>query len=316
MPVSTKNYRRRVAIGLALSLATATGVVGVISTPAFAIPSKPVTDNSFYIENNNMQEAYNLGCSEGSRDLSIGKDATNVVLAFGTQKSDLTGNYMPATSNFISKADVENVTINYAAGYWACSGTTTLYLDMSTNNSGPTPTNARGRDWGSVVQYVHDYVMGTFNGQIIVQGANDIEPSWSTFSSAQAWVQGFHATFNGLYLDTASSDNCPQTTHTNGTCNNGWTQDNEWWINWGFAPAIVSPQIYYIQQASQWYQISLWAVAAHGSPIGFTGVLDQWPDDHNTYTADSAWSVFLGKLWSTSSTAVTPQASMEITYES
>jgi hypothetical protein len=92
----------------------------------------------------------------------------------------------------------------------------------------------------------------------------------------------------GLYVDTASADACPQTSHTNGTCQETgytWNQYDEWWISWGFAAAECVPQMYYLQQANQWFRISWYAALSQGGEIFFSGVLDEYPDDHSTYTA-------------------------------
>jgi hypothetical protein len=324
MPFDRHHNRSRAKLAVVLSLATTIAAVAVTSAPAFAIPGKPITDTIYYIQSNNPSKAYDIGCAQGQKDAASDNRDSRVVIAFGTQTLGLDGNWLPSNDVYISNADVENVAEEVAFGYWQCTGAmdffSTMYLEMSTNNSGPTPTTARGNAWGDIVTLVHNYVVTNW-GQVIVQGANDIEPSWSSFSAAQAWVQGFAAHYNGMYLDTASSDGCPRWDHTNGTCNLApdrtlWTQDEEWWISWGFAPALNAPQIYFVDQARQWYQISLWGDSAHNSPIYFSAVLDEWPDDHSTYTATDAWNTFLNMLWSTPSTSVTPPFSMEIIYES
>jgi hypothetical protein len=301
---------------MVLAMVATSATIAMSASPAMAYPSKPATDQSFYVTTTNGLTAYNYGCSAGNYDKTNGNTSTEMVVDFGAQKSDFSGAYLPASSTFISNANIINVAESFGNGYYQCSNSTTkVYLDLSTNNDGSQVTSAAGAAWGNLVTTVSNYAAANDGGQVIIQGANDIEPSWSSFSAASSWASGFASTFGGLYVNTASADGCPQTSHGNGGCNNGWNQYDVWYLAYGYGPATVSPQIYYSAQASQWYQLSLYGANSQSKAIHFLGVLDEYPDDTTTYTATSAWNALVGDIYGSSSTAFTPKYSMEVVYE-
>src|SRR5262249_43557428 len=161
---------------------------------------------------------------QGKKDKAVGSSkSSRVVIAFGAQKSDFSGNYLPSSAHFISKAHVEDVSEQFGLGYWVCTGSDTdsvLYLGLSTNNDGSAVNSAAGVAWAKVVNDVTSWIRThSASSQVIVEGANDIEMSWSSYSAALAWTNGYQSATSAMYVDTASSDGCPQTTHTNGSCN-------------------------------------------------------------------------------------------------
>ncbi len=322
-PTDAPSVRRVKSVtvqALALAVIATSVVIGGSASPALAYPAKRTTDTSYYISTSNTTTAYNDGCSQGTKDAGIGasKDS-RVVLAFGAQKSDFSGTLLPATATSISNASLEAVAEQFGLGYYACTGADTgslLFMDLSTNTSGSTVTNAAGVSWAHIVDAVGTW--GTNNGtasQVIVNGANDIEPSWSSYSSALAWATGFQATTSRQYVNTASADGCPQTTHTNGGCNNGWNQFDVWKLSWGMTAALCAPQIYFQAQANQWNQLTLYGYNSQSAPILFTAPLDEHPADTSTFTSTQAWNALVSLIYGSSTTSYDPPFSMEIRYE-
>lgn len=158
-----------------------------------------------------------------------------------------------------------------------------------------------------------------------VDGADDIELDYNTYTYTQPWVEGFndYDDINNLRLlfDYGDSAACPSsgTTATAGQCNNGWTQANVWDVSSYYYASYPTPQIYTTDsvQARQWQQISLWgylnghpairffssftqlgACAQRGCPVGIendpdTGFSQLWDaiaSDSRTFPIGFSWS--------------------------
>jgi hypothetical protein len=298
---------------LILTVGATVAVLGVGAAPASAYPGKPLTEFSFYVHTTNTTTAYNLGCNQGSFDGTHGLTASRVTLAYGVQKSNLSGNILTGTGATITRAQVEAVAENLALGYYACSPlNSTLYLNLGTNNDNSTETSSMGNDWGNVVHDVNNWISG-HAAQVLVQGANDMEPGFAaSYSSTLAWANGYNGNSNaGLYLNFGSADGCPQTTHTNGACNNGWNQRGLWTLSWNIAAAICAPEIYYTANAKQWEQIALYG-GTQGNTSHYIAVWDEYDLNTATLSPQGAWDAFLTQLYSNSTTASAPLYSMEI----
>ena len=83
-----------------------------------------------------------------------------------------------------------------------------------------------------------------------------------------------------MLINHGAAGGCPQsgTTSTSGTCNNGWTQEDVWWVSWGAAPSYPQPEIYATTgaNANQWQQLSLYSVLKHGGRMSILGPLSQY----------------------------------------
>ena len=299
---------------VAVALTAALGVA-LTAVPAAAYPGKPLTEWSFYVHSNNTMTAYNLGCNQGNFDRTYGISASEVVLDFGVQLSGLSGNELTGTGAFIAKADIEAYAEQFARGYWICTGsdtTSSLYVDLGTNNDNGTYTAAMGTDWANVVGAVNSWISATI-GQAFAQGANDIEPGFNAnYGKTVAWATAYSAAGKGLYLNFGSADGCPQSSHGNGGCNNGWNQYDLWNVSWNIPAAICAPEIYNTAMAAQWEQIAQYGFSSQGNVSHYIGVWDENDEDTSTLTAQQAWDALLGQLYSNSATAYAPLYSMEI----
>ncbi len=248
---------------------------------AFAIAPKPPTDWSFYMFTPNSSQAYTLGCNQGKYDAGFNPVVdSEVVLDFGGPSGSGDG-----TLNYSA---IESASEQFALGYYVCTGgdtTSVLRLGLGTNNSADVTYND-GVTWANTVKVVANWVSTHLTGQVVIIGANDIEPGWSSFSAAKAWVQGFIAGGGKLYLNFGSADGCPPY----GSCNNGWTQDNVYYVSWYAPPALPAPEIYNYQMAQQWASISLYGKQHYNYPLVFQGPWDEYDMDTSTLTAQQAWN--------------------------
>jgi hypothetical protein len=303
----------RVFAVLALAAAGAVAVPGA----AQAVPAKPPTDWSFYISTSSTSSAYNLGCNQGNFDRNMGNIDSEVVLDFGGQNSANTGTIRISDGAFMSYGTIASIAEQFAYGYWVCTGsdvTSTLFLELGTNNSAYSVNAAGGTSWANTVNTVRDYVNSHW-GQVVVQGANDIEPSWAGYSATLDWASGFGTHTSQLYLNYGSADGCPQYSYGNGGCNNGWNQYDVWWISWGYTPAITAPEIYYYAQARQWHMISMYGAVYQGNAAHYIAPWDEYTLDTSTLSSTGAWNALWTEMNSTSQTAGTSPYSMEIHWQ-
>jgi hypothetical protein len=323
-----------------LGAATAVALVAAVwapgGPPSVLGSTKPPTDASYYVEYgyngasgqtlDSNSNAYRLGCAQGTADAASGQ-WSEVVLAFGAQNSADTGNVLPITNNSVSYANVEQYAENVAEGYYACTGsdtTTVLSLAMGTNNSVPSRvTSAYGAKWAAVVLAVANWTAGNnVHTQVSIRGGNDIEPAWSSQSEAISWANGYDGAAGAkLYVDFGSCDGCPVSAttgngYTFGPCSgcSTWNQYGIWEVAWGEPLAMPAPEIYVPNQEDQWAAIADYGLKAKSNMVMFQGPLDEYPRDHNTYTAAQAWTAFTGALSGDFGGAVnqTPGYSLEI----
>jgi hypothetical protein len=298
-----------------VSVLAAAATVLATADPAAAYPGKPLTMWSFYVLSNNTGKAYTLGCNQGDFDEANHLSSSEVVIDFGVQRSNLSGNVLTGTGAFMSRADIKNYAYQFALGYYVCTGawtSSTLFLDLGTNNDNSTTTATMGTDWANAVQETRNSLSANNVGQVVVQGANDLEPGFhASYSQSAAWASAYSAANHGLYLNFGSADGCPQTTHTNGGCNNGWNQNGLWNVSWHVPAAICAPEIYFTANAKQWEQIALYG-STQGSTSRYIGVWDEYDLDTGTLTPQGAWDALLSQLYSNAETAIAPTYSMEI----
>jgi hypothetical protein len=279
-------------------LFVAAATLGLLApTSAAQAFAKPSTSWSFYISTSDTNSAYNLGCNQGNTDRSTGADS-EVVLDFGGQNSSGSGTIRISDGATMTYAIIESIAENFARGYWVCTGSnrsTQLFLDLGTNNSAYQVSGAGGASWANAVNATKNYVEANF-GQVAVQGANDIEPSWASYPSTLDWATGFGAHTDRLYLNYGSADGCPTGSHGNGGCNNGWNQYDVWYISYGYGPAITAPEIYYSANARQWAQIARYGGAYQGMGAHYIAPWDEHTLDTATYTSDGAWNALTGNM--------------------
>ncbi|GHO87888.1 hypothetical protein [Dictyobacter formicarum] len=313
-------FRTRILalVGICALLGAVTMAYG---TPkAFAMQAQPPTDWSFYVNSTSTSSSYNWGCNMGKADASHSPVINSeVVLDFGGQLSNGSGTLM-INGITISNAQIEAVAEEFAHGYWDCTGlndtTSVLKLGIGTNNSYYDVSYGGGQTWVNVVAaaQAYDHSKG-YDSQVVMMGANDMEPGFGSASSTISWSQGFASVSGYLYLNYGSADGCPQYSTGNGSCNNGWNQYDEWYVSWGSPPAIVAPEIYYSSMARQWAMISLYGAQSQGSAVQMQGPLDEYDLDTSTLTPAQAWSNLWTDLNNNSATAQNMPFSLEIHQE-
>lgn len=285
------------------------------TSTAFAAQAKPPTYLSYYMLSTSTSTAYNLGCNLGTANTHYGGSST-VILDFGGQNSSGSGTLM-INSVSISNSQIEAVAEQFSYGFWNCSGSVpVLHLGIGTNNSYYDVSSSGGKTWVNMVAAIQSYNRSHgYSTQVLMYGANDIEPSWSSASAAIAWANGFASVSGYGYFDYGSADGCPQTTSGNGACNNGWNQYDVYYVSWGANPAHPVPEIYYQSQANEWAMISLYGAQHQGGHIVIWGPMDEYPLDNSTNTAAQAWNELWNAVNARSSTAQNFGYSMEITRE-
>jgi hypothetical protein len=289
--------RRAGALAVAATLVLAP-VVSLVASgiSAFAVGAKPPTDTTYYVMTTKPATFYQYGYNQGAADAANGNANSVVVLDFGGQQSNDSGTIKPKTSNvFYSWATVENLAEEFAAGYWLGTGygdpTSVLELGIGTNNSAYNVSSTGGAKFASAVNVVRNWLINSgYASQISIWGANDIEPGYDTYAPTASWISGWTSTTVESLLDFGSADGCPQTTHTNGGCNNGWNQNDIWNVSWGDPPSFAAPEIYVQGQANEWGQIRYW------KSMEFQGPLDEYPLDTSTFKSTAAWNA----LWTAS----------------
>jgi hypothetical protein len=326
--------KRPVAAGLAALLAVFGAIVAVAALQpksAYATQAKAPTNWSWYVQSSSTTTAYNLGYSQGQSDAADGWNS-EVVLDFGTEQQNANNGTITINGIYLSPSQVEGIVEQFAYGYWDGTGadsTTDLILAMGTNTSAYSVTYGGGQTWAGFTNTVANWVSSEgITSQLYIEAANDIEPSWSSFSAAQSWVQGFEASGpSRQYLDYGSADGCPLGTSANGSCSNGWNQYDVWWVAFGTVPAFITPEIYYDYrdscgcgdtnlldsgQVGQWYQISRYGYTYQSVRIYFDGPWDEHDLDSTTLTSTQAWDYFWNQLNSYSGTASDFQYSNQI----
>ena len=318
-------FSERVVISCARVLALGSmcallsSMVAMHATPkAFAVQAKPPTDWSFYMHSTDTGTAYTLGCNQGHFDKSFSPFVNSeVVLDFGQH---VNGNVLMLSGITITHAQVQQMAEAFADGYWVCTGsdtTSVLTLGIGINNFGPWVTYANGQTWGNDVATVQAYNQSHgYATQVFMMGAGDLEPGWNSFSVTSNWVQGFASVSGYDYLDFGyagdAQTGCPQYSSNNGSCGNGWNQDDEWYVSWGAPPALPTPETYRDFMPRQWAMISLYGAQHRGGAVYMQGPWDGYDLDTAGLTSGQAWSDLWTDLNNNSATAQNMIYSLEI----
>lgn len=288
---------RRPLVAVILGLLLASLLTVAASRQVFATAPKPPTDWSFYVRTTNTNTLYNLGCNQGHFDQNSGNINSEVVLDFGGQASNNGGTYLTGSNAYVSYGTIEGLAEQFALGYYVCTGSDTtslLKLNLGTNNSAYYVNSTGGSTWSNVVNTVANWAGGNgVSSQVLVGGANDMEPGFGSASGTLAWMNGYTNNGGRYFVNYGSTDGCPQTTHSNGGCNNGWNQYDIWYLSWGAAPSWPLPEIYYQSQTNQWVQIDLYGTHSQNSTMSFVAPFDEYDLDTGTFSSTGAWN----SLW-------------------
>jgi hypothetical protein len=282
---------------------------------AFALQSQPPTDASYYVTSTDTGSAYNLGCNQGKQDAENSSNS-EVILDFGGQTSDGSGTNEPGNGSvFYSNAQIEAVAEAFSEGYYYCTGSDTssiLTLGIGTNNSNGDVNYSGGQAWANLISDVEvSNSNNNYSSQVTTVAANDMETGYNSPSATEDWVNGFTSIFPSMLLNYGDAGGCPPY----GSCNNGWSQYDVWYVSWGASPALPLPEIYYSANAEQWAEISLYGAQNHGQAVYMQGPLDEYPADNSTLTASQAWDDLWTDLNNNSSTAQDMQVSAEIQWQ-
>lgn len=284
-------------ISFVIGVLAAAPLFSLVSNSAnvLAVGTKPPTATSYYVMSTNTNTWCTRGYNQGVADHNNGNVNSVVILDFGGQQSNDSGTIEPKTINvYFSWATVESIAENFARCYYSGTGTdltSVLTLSIGTNNSAYNVSSTGGATFAAAVQTVATYVANNnYATQVSIWGGNDMEPGYDTYPPTAAWISGWTGRVSMDLLNYGSADGCPQTTHTNGACNNGWNQNDVWMVSWGDPPSYAAPEIYYQSQANQWGQIRYWKW------MQYHGVLDEYPLNTSTFSSTGAWNA----LWNAS----------------
>jgi len=275
---------------VALVLLVVAPLVVIAAVPAAAAAPNPTT--SFYVRSTDPASDdlwFGFGCTQGTTDANRpGTQNRIVILDFGTPMLvggvygfDLPGG---ASGEFRSRKDAQSVAVNYALGYWACTGddrASVISLAIGTTNNGTQVRDngyTQGRAFANFVRWItRDVAAGGASSQVKVRAAIDVEMSWNTFPDTREWFQGYDSLSDTPIYDFGDAAGCTQNGSTTG-CNNGWTQERVWWVSEGFPLARPFPEIYTNSgsQARQWYQLARYTHIRHSVDMLIYGTLTQF----------------------------------------
>jgi hypothetical protein len=243
----------------------------------------PVPTISRYMSTADPGRVYELGCFQASRNVSGVS-----VLSFGRPMYDTASKTYGTHlyfGNFTSVTQIQNAVEAYLDGYWNCMpkpNAPTLQLGIGTTNysmQGPGQagdvTREHGIAWAKMIVALDAYVHAkNYSSNLTVTGADDMEPSWSPAQATRAWVDGYASVTHIPLVDFGSADGCPPY----GTCNNGWTPEDVWYVAEGSGVSEAFPEIYTESgaQSKQWYNLSLYGALHHSRPIHFLGAWTQY----------------------------------------
>ncbi len=265
-----------------------------------AIPSTTVQGTSYYMDTAGGSIAYNLGCSLGTQDYNTpGTQSRIAIISFGQAWwyddeffGRVYGSNLHGNDTFVNDSQVEEAAYQFGRGYYICTSsdiTSQLQLAVGTTNywsgAGVSHTDyGHGQVWTAMVNRVQNRLVNAgYSSQSNAHGGMDMELDWNTPSNSRAWINGFasNAITRRSYFD-GDAAGCPESTAPGlgASCNNGWKQDDLWWVTWGAAPAYPIPQIYFStlprRQAYQWKNVSLYAYLYKTGKISFQGSLTQY----------------------------------------
>ena len=245
----------------------------------------PYYEYSYYMQFNDLNKAYQLGCGQGTTDKNAGRYRDSImVIDFGQPAFNGSewGTYFPVTTTFISNNSIKWHAVNVARGYTQCltnanSSTLTLVVG-TTNNFGQTNYN-HGYAWGNLIKDIINQVTTEgLAGHVTVEAGDDFETNWSSPSASKSWLDGYAASTSTAIYDYGDAGGCPEynTTSTPRGCNSGWTQDDVRYVSWN-GSAWPLPEIYNTTGANarQWQQISLYSLLHYSYRITIRGEMTQ-----------------------------------------
>lgn len=285
---------RTIAGPLVGILLIASAVVVTLASPASAVQTKPISDESYYVLSSSSTEMATLGCDQGTTDKNGNHLSRLTILDFGGQVAG-GATVELINGDTLTNAQVESLAETYIENWYFCIGSdldAILTFAVATNNSDST-SYYDGEKWGEIETAVNNYVNEGFASQVVSFSGNDIEPDWQGAPQTESWLDGYlyKAPTTALDVDYGSADGCSTTAHVDESCDNGWLQSDMEAVSWGDA-SLPLPQIYVAAQSSEWTQISWYSRLYEDSSYTILGPLDENART-GTFTAAEAWD----SLW-------------------
>ncbi|HYT29992.1 MAG TPA: hypothetical protein VEN82_04385 [Actinomycetota bacterium] len=248
--------------------------------PPIALVSPP-SSVSLYMESTDPGVLSALGCRL-ARDVIAGRAPRDalVVLDFGhpVHKGGRFGTVIYGGGGFRPTAWIRQGAQAYARGFGGCMGPVpeaSLLVALGTSNYGHQVSLGHGRAWAAMVNAASDWLTAHPSGPapLSFAGADDIEPGWNSPAVSRRWVDGYDAVGRFPYYDFGGAAKCPPY----GSCANGWTQEDVWYVSSGAPLARALPEVYTESGASadQWYAMAQYSLSVHGEPLRIEGVMSE-----------------------------------------
>ncbi len=278
--------------------------------PSNALAAPPATTTR-YMSTTDYDALYNLGCSQTDESGAI-------ILDFGQPwfNGSSYGTIIFGSITFRSIDDIENAVRGFLSGYYLCGGSGAMRLAVGTSNYRGSTGYGHGQAWAQMVNRLNDFIVSPpdWSDREAARGASDIELDWNSVANSRAWVDGYASAYVAAsYLyNYGDAAGCPPY----GSCNNGWRQEDVWYVSWGSPPAVPVPEIYTFGTAREWYRISLYGYTNHGGAVQILGTLTQWAAAGFCCTnpPDVGWQQLMDLLNGDSRTVQTIPYSTDITW--
>lgn len=230
-----------------------------------------------------------------------------------------------AGNTFASTTDIANAVKAFAQGYHDqvalnnnINGSQVVIAIGTNNKRGASSKHAQA--WASMVDQVNTWAQNQNYSEITIAAASDMEIGWNTARNTREWVDGYKSYFSNnnrplitLY-NYGDAAGCPPF----GNCNNGWTQDDVWYISWGSGISSPLPEIYTTNssQAKEWANLVKYSFTKNpNNPMIIAGVMTQHQACKDQYgdvgcsgtnnTPEQGWTQLRDLLNSDSQTAQT-----------
>jgi hypothetical protein len=264
-----------------------------IYLPFFSHSHEPLASTSYYMITVDPEFTYSLGCELGTRDKNEPGAQDNVVVLDYSNPEYTVGTGFGATIFGFGPVGLSKIRIsaeNFAKGYYNCTGSdneSNLVLGVGTNNKPTTLDTAEkmtehGAVWARMVNTLNQTLLeDNMLQQVQAYGANDIELGWNSPTNSIAWLTGYGCLAEAPMIHYGDAAGCPYEEVPGMECGTSafpeWTQEDVWYVSWGFEPSLPLPLIYLTNgvHAKQWAYLSQYAVANHGTRMDFTGVFTQ-----------------------------------------
>jgi len=284
------------------------GGTGPPNPPSGNPQAPPPATTSHYISSTSSGAMYNLGW-----DAAQNGEKGIIVLDFGqpwVSGGAYGTNLFDDPPTFVTLAQIRNLAVQFAAGYYDSSQTVLFQIgpvtiaigtsnDQGSSGLSDSDYYQQGSQWAAMVKDAWSDVQGSEIAAAItsVNAGIDIEMDFNTPARTRAWVDGYDDYVGRrLYYNYGTASGCwteGTNASDNGPCNDDWTQEDVWYVSYGQPSAFPLPEIYLNDgaNAKQWQQLSLYGYLHHGGRMVIKGAMTQLgacqtvgchPDEDNT----------------------------------